>query len=151
MNMIDIDWLVGLLSFATVIILTITLMDRRAWKRAHPDRTAFRIDGKPIERRTPRQRLALWLIARGSTLLHMPPPESVQVDRHVSLRRTELLEDLLCSIYLYIGWPSVTRQLTTEQRELWADLIDRERERQDESDGYLDTDMAYAPVDRWWR
>lgn len=50
------------------------------------------------------------------------------------------LEDLICTLWLYTGhyaW----KQLTTEQRELFADVLDRRP--QDDGD--------FSPVDRWWR
>lgn len=50
------------------------------------------------------------------------------------------LEDLICTLWLYTGhyaW----KQLTTEQRELFADVLDRRP--QDDGD--------FEPVDRWWR
>lgn len=48
------------------------------------------------------------------------------------------LADLLGSIYLYVDWKYVTRQLTTEQRNLWATVLEN-----------------YQPgepldIDRWW-
>lgn len=52
----------------------------------------------------------------------------------------EQLEDLVCTLWLYTGhyaW----KQLTTEQRELFADVLDRRP--QDDGD--------FEPVDRWWR
>jgi hypothetical protein len=48
--------------------------------------------------------------------------------------------ELLGSIWLYISWRSVTRHLTTEQRELWAEAV--------ESSGDPDERIA---ADRWWR
>lgn len=56
-------------------------------------------------------------------------------------------EDLLASIWLYIPWQYVTKQLTTPQKEMFADAIDAAHARRDaeesEPDGYL--------VERWWR
>lgn len=52
----------------------------------------------------------------------------------------EALKDVLSALWLYTGWEYVTRQMTTPQRELWADVID---------ESHKDTDSA--PVDRWWR
>ena len=46
--------------------------------------------------------------------------------------------DLLGSIWLYVNWRHVTTQLTTEQKELWADAVDACGEAGD------------SPVDRWW-
>lgn len=49
--------------------------------------------------------------------------------------------DLLGSIWLYVDWQYVTRQLTTEQKELWADAVDASG----------DPDEPGPKVDRWWR
>lgn len=54
-------------------------------------------------------------------------------------------EDLLASVWLYIGWRYVTRQITTEQKELFADSVDRSHERS--HDGIGEPSMA----ERWWR
>lgn len=63
-------------------------------------------------------------------------------------------EDLLASIVLYIKWHYVTRSLTTEQKDLFADALERDAIRAHGPDGdEPDPDMArlpsYAP--RWWR
>jgi len=51
------------------------------------------------------------------------------------------LEDLLGSIWLYIGWHYVTKQLTTAQKDLFADAIEASS---------LGTDVPVT-VERWWR
>jgi hypothetical protein len=58
-----------------------------------------------------------------------------QADREIAAYR-----ELLGSIWLYVSWRYVTRQLTTPQKEMWADAVDS-------------TGDAEAPVtaDRWWR
>lgn len=56
--------------------------------------------------------------------------------------RTELeyqYDELLAAITLYIPWEYVTKQLTTEQKELFADAVER-------SIGY---EVTY--ITRWWR
>ena len=55
-------------------------------------------------------------------------------------------QELLASIYLYVNWQYVTRQLTTEQKDLWADAVDANRAFWGSSDG---EDYGKAP--RWWR
>jgi hypothetical protein len=55
-------------------------------------------------------------------------------------------EDLLGSVWLYIGWRDVTRQLTTEQKNLFADAVAAELAR----GGGFDASEAEAAVDRWW-
>lgn len=61
--------------------------------------------------------------------------------------RDEALCDLLCSIWLYVGWRSVTRSLTTEQKELWANVVDAELRKLQIEDGEEPRPVA----DRWWR
>lgn len=53
--------------------------------------------------------------------------------------------DLLGVLNLYINWRYVTSNLTTEERELWSDAVDRW--------GRSLSDGSYEPepVDRWWR
>ena len=60
------------------------------------------------------------------------------------------LRDLLSYLWLYQRRHTWT-QLTTEQKELFADVVDEDHRVQDIEDGYVGTDMAYTPVDRWWR
>lgn len=55
-------------------------------------------------------------------------------------------EDLLGSIWLYIGWRFVTGQLTTEQKNLFADAVDACWRRSDLAEG-----EDFMAVDRWWR
>lgn len=47
------------------------------------------------------------------------------------------LQDVLADIYLYIDWRYVTKQMTTENKNLFADAVEA---------GSLE-DME---VDRWW-
>jgi hypothetical protein len=63
-------------------------------------------------------------------LRHLLDPERVPA----SPRR---YQDLLGCIWLYVNWRYVTTQLTTEQKELWADAVDS-------FDGV-------RTADRWWR
>jgi hypothetical protein len=49
---------------------------------------------------------------------------------------------LLHTIWLYVNWSYVTRQLTTEQKDLWADSIEQDS---------WDSDNKPTEVDRWWR
>lgn len=50
-------------------------------------------------------------------------------------------DKLLRCIWLYVKWFYVTKQLTTEQKNLWADIIDSTPE---------DSDYQRSPVHRWW-
>lgn len=77
-----------------------------------------------------------------------------EIDRADLLAVLERHEDLLASVVLYISWRYVTKQLTTEQKELFADAIERSHGREHGPDGEEpDPEMAslpsYAP--RWWR
>ena len=63
-------------------------------------------------------------------------------------------EDLLASIVLYIKWRYVTKQLTTEQKDLFADSLERHAIREhgpvgEDSDSEMAGLPSYAP--RWWR
>jgi len=65
-------------------------------------------------------------------------------------RRREMLrpyEDLLASIWLYIPWQYVTKQLTTPQKEMFADAIDASHARSDAQE----SEPEPHPVERWWR
>lgn len=55
-------------------------------------------------------------------------------------------EDLLGSIWLYISWYYVTRQLTLEQKELFADAVEAWDARLNEGSG-----ERPARLERWWR
>lgn len=58
--------------------------------------------------------------------------------------RTEF-EDLLGSIWLYINWEYVTKQLTTEQKELFIQSVGNSSDRLDPDDEPLDRESY-----RWW-
>lgn len=53
---------------------------------------------------------------------------------------TAAYRDLLADIWLYVDCRYVTRQLTTEQKELWADAVE-----------VASDPEAQVTVDRWWR
>ena len=59
----------------------------------------------------------------------------------------ERYEDLLGSIWLYVNWRYVTKQLTTEQKELFADAVDAHSARLNAGEPEIDL----HPVERWWR
>ena len=56
------------------------------------------------------------------------------------------LEDLLGCVSLYIPWQFVTKQLTTEQKELFADAVDAWSARLNDGDP-----SWVNPAPRWWR
>lgn len=58
------------------------------------------------------------------------------------------MQDLLGSIYLYVKWRWLTKQLTTEQKEMWADAVDAWNERLRQAEGDEDPGLR---AERWWR
>lgn len=52
-------------------------------------------------------------------------------------------EDVLHAIWLYVAWHWVSKQLATEQKELWADAIEAASHRLEPDDP--------LKIDRWWR
>lgn len=59
----------------------------------------------------------------------------------------DAMRDLLGSIWLYVGWRSATRSLTTEQRELWAKAVDAECRKGQIENG----EEPHLVAERWWR
>lgn len=55
-------------------------------------------------------------------------------------------EDLLGCIWLYINWRYVTKQLTTPQKEMFADAVEAWSARLAADDG-----EQGGKADRWWR
>jgi hypothetical protein len=60
----------------------------------------------------------------------------------------EAFEDLLGCLSLYVSWRFITKQLTTEQKELFADAHDAWQARLHADDPYFG---ELIPADRWWR
>jgi hypothetical protein len=56
-------------------------------------------------------------------------------------------QDLLGSIWLYIPWQFVTKQLTTPQKELFADAVDAHSRRLNADE----PEINLHPAERWWR
>ena len=74
--------------------------------------------------------------------------------RYAEMNERERYEDLLASIALYIDWRYVTRQLTTEQKDLFADAIGRHAFRIHGPGGEdPDPEMSGSPsyASRWWK
>lgn len=69
---------------------------------------------------------------------------------HEAVEREDrvFLEDILGSVSLYINWRSVTKQLTTEQKERFYEAVQSWSRRLD--DGIDDTE-PYGGVEPWWR
>lgn len=66
----------------------------------------------------------------------------------------EQYDELLAAIALYIDWRYVTRQLTRDQKELFADAVERNENRLHGPEGEdPDPSMAGLPsyTPRWWR
>lgn len=83
-------------------------------------------------------------------------PDHIEIAKTLLEKQTEInqlraerdaMQDLLGSIWLYVGWRSATRSLTTEQRELWAKAVDAEcRKVQIEA-----SEEPHPVAVRWWR
>jgi hypothetical protein len=69
--------------------------------------------------------------------------EELEAGRDERQARIDEHEELLSSIWLYVKWRYVTKQLTTEQKNLWADVVEKISERNHPGDG--------TKVDRWWQ
>lgn len=59
----------------------------------------------------------------------------------------EQMQDLLDSIWLYVSWRYVTKKLTTEQKELWADAVDASCRKAQIENG----EDPHPVAERWWR
>lgn len=57
------------------------------------------------------------------------------------------MRDLLGSISLYVNWRFTTKQLTTPQKEMWADAVDAWSQALQAADGYAPSRVAV----RWWQ
>lgn len=64
--------------------------------------------------------------------------EDVTIDGFSATQMQEILSEL----YLYVDWRWLTRQLATEKKNLWADIIDKHSEEVFPEDP--------GKVDRWW-
>lgn len=89
-----------------------------------------------------------WPTGRGLTTC---TPEVVEgwAEQVNALRaEVELLRGILGDLHLYVDWRYVTSQLTTVQKEAWAQAVE-----QWERDLYADDPDTLAelhPADRWW-
>lgn len=54
-----------------------------------------------------------------------------------TIAERDALRGILAAVWLYVDWRYVTRQLTTEQKNLWADAVDTGGE-------------PGPKADRWW-
>jgi hypothetical protein len=75
----------------------------------------------------------------GSAVIPPRPGPAVRV------MPAEPAEHLLAMIWLYVDWRSVTRRLTAEQRELWADALEAHSRK------VALPGETPAKADRWWR
>lgn len=66
--------------------------------------------------------------------------EAVAAQLAETITERDSLRDMLGAIWLYVDWRYVTRQLTTEQKTLWADAVD----------AFGDEADSGAKADRWW-
>jgi len=70
-----------------------------------------------------------------------------EVDMRIGAAIARSFQGLLAAIWLYVDWGWLTRQLTTTQKDLWADAIDAYHARA----SMADPDLNALPADRWWR
>lgn len=68
--------------------------------------------------------------------------DAARAERDALQARLDEHEELLAAIWLYVKWRYVTKQLTTEQKNLWADAVEKISEANHPGEG--------AKVDRWW-
>ena len=119
---------------------------RTAWASARMGRAKARKESADL-------RDALTLVGQSLSLVGERAGQA-ETERDRLKATIERHEDLLASIVLYIRWLYVTRSLTTEQKDLFADALERAAIRAHGPGGdEPDPDMArlpsYAP--RWWR
>lgn len=72
----------------------------------------------------------------------LPYTTKLESERDALQARIDEHEGILAAIWLYVKWRYVTKQLTTEQKNLWADAVERVSERDHPGEG--------AKADRWW-
>lgn len=66
-------------------------------------------------------------------------------------QRIAALEDLIATLWLYTG-NQAWMKLTTEQKELFADVVDADHRRIDEAEGRAPGEPgSFTPIMRWWR
>ena len=65
-----------------------------------------------------------------------------KAETKAATQREARYQELLADIWLYIDWRWVTKQLTTDQKELFADAVDADLNRSGDPD---------PKSDRWWR
>jgi hypothetical protein len=84
---------------------------------------------------TPEEGMPLRLIAAERAL------EAMTAER-------DRLRDILGNVWLYVDWRWLTKQLTTEQKELWATAVEDWSRKLNEGDPAAALDPLVA--DRWW-
>ena len=82
--------------------------------------------------------LILWVVV---LLAHNVRSENAKINAILDRTAFDRQRDLLGTLWLYTNWRYVTKNLTTEQRELWADAIDEWHASQGEEN----------KIERWWR
>ena len=76
-------------------------------------------------------------------LMRLGKPDPITTSgADILLTENDQLRDILCSLNLYIGQYEWT-QLTTEQKNMLADVVDRERQQNFPDD--------HTPLERWWQ
>lgn len=78
-------------------------------------------------------------VARTVAMSHIAAERDAErVARERAEAEARQLRELLHDVWLYIDWRYVTKQLTTEQKGMFADAVDEH------------TDGGYHAADRWW-
>lgn len=106
------------------------------WTPVMPDGTVMKSaeGAEPFQLRYPG-----WLTRPAATLDPAPPP-----DQHAAGRPGRAaLVDVCGVVWMYVNWHHVTKQMTTEQREAFADAVDEW--------STTSNDGRSTPADRWWR
>ena len=98
-------------------------------KEGEADRTSVELDGVHFDQSTQDELLGIEVLGA----------HDVAVDGFSCAE----MREILAVIYLYVPWRYVTKQLTTEQKNLWADVIDAH------SQEVFPDDPIY--VSRWWQ
>jgi len=73
--------------------------------------------------------------------------EAVKAELATARRDAAVLDAAAHSVWLHAKWRWLTSQMTTKEREAWADAVDRASAQLNADD----PDLNAAPVDRWWR
>ncbi|MFD8496308.1 hypothetical protein [Amycolatopsis sp. NPDC059657] len=85
----------------------------------------------------------IFTVQRENGLTPHQARRQAEAERDELKARVDQHEELLAYLWLYVKWRYVTKQLTTEQKNLWADAIEKISEREHPGEG--------TAADRWWQ